>query len=101
MNASRTSRITNGEQDEEQDNAIIENRVEPVAVPFDGPFDFEVVGLQMTSNGRQCCSHDACGQNLSIGDVVKLVPTIVTTEDKDESPLAVQKIVDGTVGCRP
>ena len=40
----------------QEDNTIVQDV--PVLEAFDGPFDFEVVGLQMISNGRQCCNHN-------------------------------------------
>ena len=83
----------------QEDNTIVQDV--PVLEAFDGPFDFEVVGLQMISNGRQCCNHNVCDDHLGVGDVIKLVGTIVTNNDgRDEGALTVHKIIDGTVGCR-
>ena len=80
----------------QEDNTIVQDV--PVLEAFDGPFDFEVVGLQMISNGRQCCNHNVCDDHLGVGDVIKLVGTIVTNNDgRDEGALTVHKIIDGTV----
>ena len=68
---------------------------------YDGPFDFEIVGLMMGSSGRACCQHEVCGIHLLAGNVVKLFTTIITNVGGvDESALAVAKVIDGTVGCR-
>lgn len=68
--------------------------------PYHGPFDFEIVGLQMSSNGRSCCSHQVCGVHLKKGDVIKIIPTIIQNNDETEEALIVARVIDAEVRCR-
>jgi hypothetical protein len=62
-------------------------------------FDFEVVGLYRSTNGRSCCQHEFCGAHLQIGDVVRLVGTVVTVSDEIEEAIKIVRIMDGADGC--
>lgn len=63
-------------------------------------FSLEIVGLKVNSNGRQCHLHECCGEALRIGDVVKLVPTMLIGPDgSQEEAIKAVKIVQGTEGC--
>ena len=44
-------------------------------------FSLEIVGLKVNSNGRQCHLHSCCGESLKVGDVVKLVKTMLIGEE--------------------
>lgn len=55
----------------------------------------------MKNNGRECCQHEVCGMHLLVGEVVKLVPTIISNvNETDEDAIAVHRVMDGIVGCR-
>jgi hypothetical protein len=52
--------------------------------------DFEIVGLFSSSNGRFCCSHKVCGQHVCVGDVLRLVKTVVDIGEVTEEVPRVQ-----------
>lgn len=62
-------------------------------------FDLEIVGLDMSSNGRSCTVHAACGQTLQVGDIVRLVKTIVAVEGVMEDAVKAVRVSDGVDGC--
>jgi hypothetical protein len=69
---------------------------------YDGIFDFEIVGLYRSDNGRSCNMHRVCGEHLVAGDMIQLVPTKVKiqgSEVEEEDAIKVMKIVDNTQGC--
>lgn len=62
--------------------------------------DVEIVGLNASSNGRSCCQHAICGVSLQVGDVVKLVDTMVESGGSELEPaLKVVIIRDGAATC--
>jgi hypothetical protein len=88
------------DEDEEEDEIEGEEVVEADG-ELDGAFDFEVVGLNMSSNGRECTLHEICGEHLSVGEIVKLVPIKISNANGiQEEALSVNRIMDGIVGCR-
>jgi hypothetical protein len=66
---------------------------------YEGPFDFEIVGLQKKTNGRSCCQHEFCGLHLRVREVVRLVRTIVDVEGGAEEAIKLVRIMDGADGC--
>ena len=62
-------------------------------------FDFEVVGLQSSSNGRSCTIHECCGEDVGIGDVLRLVGCTVAVDGVVEEALKLVKVVDGIDCC--
>ena len=92
----RNLAVAIGDEDDEDDEDGAE--VLPVV---EGVFDFEVVGLHMKNNGRECCQHETCGEHLMKGDVIKVIQTMITNVDGvDEDALAVCRVMDGIIGCR-
>ena len=94
------------EDDEDEDSSDEEDEEdvgeddEPVGQVI-SEFDFEVVGLLMNNNGRECNQHEICGEHLSVGEIVKLIPaTISNINGIQEEAIAVYRIIDGAVGCR-
>ena len=60
---------------------------ELVDVVADMKDDLFVVGLSSDKNDRSCCCHKICGEYLQVGDLVRLIITIVTVRGKDEEVL--------------
>ena len=61
--------------------------------------DFEIVGLLSSSNGRSCTLHDCCGQDVNVGDVLRLVGCTVSMEGRVEDAVKLVKVVDGLDLC--
>jgi hypothetical protein len=64
-----------------------------------GDADLEIVGLDSSSNGRFCCVHRVCGETVCVGDLLRLMPTIVEIKGVPEPAIKLVKIVDGSDGC--
>jgi hypothetical protein len=67
--------------------------------------DFEIVGLFSNSNGCFCCMHKICGEHVCVGDVLRLVKTIIMIGTTNEEAIKLVKLIDGvdaaTVGFIP
>jgi hypothetical protein len=61
--------------------------------------DFEIVGLFSSTNGRSCCCHKTCGKEVVVGDLVRLVRTMVNIDGRTESAIKLVRIMDGCDGC--
>jgi hypothetical protein len=61
--------------------------------------DFNIVGLFSRSNGRFCCMHKTCGEHVCVGDVLRLVKTIIVIGTTSEEAIKLAKIIDGTDAC--
>jgi len=61
--------------------------------------DFEIVGLKSSTNGRSCCLHTCCGEDIAIGDVLRLVPCAVSIEGVIEDAVKCVKVVAGVDEC--
>eukprot|EP00977_Amphora_coffeiformis_P015470 scaffold4511_cov171-Amphora_coffeaeformis.AAC.36 len=61
--------------------------------------DFEVVGLLSSSNGRCCTIHHCCGEEVEVGDVLRLVACTVSVDGAVEEAIKVIKVVDGVDQC--
>jgi hypothetical protein len=64
-----------------------------------GDVDLEIVGLNSHSNGRYCSVHAVCGDHVRVGDVLRLVETVVTVDGHLEDAVKLVKITDGGEGC--
>lgn len=62
-------------------------------------FDFEIVGLQSSSNGRSCTIHECCGGDVDVGDVLRLVACTVAVDGVVEEAIKVVKVVEGVDQC--
>ena len=61
--------------------------------------DLEIVGLKSATNGRSCSIHRCCGKAVAVGDVLRLVTTVVEVEGKQETAVKCVKVVNGIDGC--
>ena len=61
--------------------------------------DFEVVGLLSSSNGRSCTLHECCGEEVMVGDVLRLVACTVSVEGTVEEAVKLVKVVEGVDHC--
>eukprot|EP00977_Amphora_coffeiformis_P020686 scaffold8374_cov175-Amphora_coffeaeformis.AAC.125 len=61
--------------------------------------DFEVVGLLSSSNGRCCTLHECCGEEVEVGDILRLVACTVSVDGAVEEAIKVVKVVDGVDQC--
>ena len=62
-------------------------------------YDFEIVGLLSSSNGRSCCLHDICGKSVEVGDVLRLVKCSVSVDGTIEEAVKLVKVVEGVDWC--
>ena len=61
----------------------------------------EIVGTEVSSNGRTCGTHDICGSVLCDDVVVRLRKVqILTTDGAEETAIAVYLVSDGIDQCR-
>jgi hypothetical protein len=67
--------------------------------PFDESLDIEIVGLQSCSNGRSCSIHEVCGDYVEVGDLLRLIPTVVTINGKDQGAIKLVRLMDEADGC--
>jgi hypothetical protein len=58
--------------------------------------DGEIVGLESSTNGRSCGSHECCGKHLCVGDFVRFRLVILEGDGQDTDAMKVIKIKDGT-----
>jgi hypothetical protein len=61
--------------------------------------DFEIVGLYGSTNGRSCCFHKTCGKDMEVGNLLRLVKTIVEINGQTEMAIKLVRSVDGVDGC--
>jgi hypothetical protein len=72
------------------------------AVPTNSPpsgVDLEIVGLLSNTNGRSCTEHTVCGETVEVGDVLRLVKTVVTVKGVAEEAVKCVRITDGVDSC--
>lgn len=78
-------------QDDDEDDAL---EVDDLRQP-----EVELVGLYSSTNGRSCLMHECCGRSVVRGDLLRLIPTVVTINGKDENAVKFVRIIDGMQGC--
>jgi hypothetical protein len=63
--------------------------------------DWEIVGLESSTNRCSCGSHECCGKHLCVGDFVRFRLVILEGDDdgQDTEAITVIKIKDGTEAC--
>jgi hypothetical protein len=61
--------------------------------------DFEVVGLYSSTNGRSCCCHKTCGNEVVVGDFLRLVCIAVDLYGQTEAAIKLVRIIEGIDGC--
>ena len=59
----------------------------------------EIVGLTANGNGRSCETHECCGENVAVGDVLRLRQAIVSVNGNLEKCLKVVRIVEDAEKC--
>jgi hypothetical protein len=67
--------------------------------PPQGSIDLEVVGLMGVGNGRSCNIHQCCGAEVKVGDLLRLVKTVVTVGQKSEEAVKLVRVIDCVDGC--
>jgi hypothetical protein len=67
--------------------------------PFAESTDIEIVGLHSCTNGRSWSIHEVCGDFVEVGDLLRLVPTCVTINGKDECAIKLVRLMDEVDGC--
>jgi hypothetical protein len=68
-------------------------------VPSDESMYIEIVGLESCTNGRSCHIHEVCGEHVEEGDLLRLVPTVVTIDGKTQEAIKLVRLMDGADGC--
>ena len=61
--------------------------------------DFEIVGLKSSTNGRSCCLHACCGDEVTIGTILRLVKCTVSVNGTIEEAVKCVKVTNGIDGC--
>jgi hypothetical protein len=61
--------------------------------------DLEIVGLDMSNNGRSCTQHSICGKHVAVNDILRLVSCVVTTHGNEEEAVKLVKLADGADSC--
>jgi len=61
--------------------------------------DLEIVGLKSSTNGRSCCLHSCCGEDISIGSILRLVKCTVSVDGSVEEAVKCVRVVDGMDSC--
>jgi hypothetical protein len=83
------------DSDNDTDNGIDINPNKPI-----GDVDLEIVGLFGSTNGKSCSVHNECGAHVKVGDLLRLKPTVVTVNGKEEAAIKLNKInEEGVEGC--
>jgi hypothetical protein len=67
--------------------------------PPQGDVDLEVVGLMGIGNGRSCNIHQCCGAAVQVGDLLRLVKTVVTVGNQSEEAIKLVRVIDCVDGC--
>ena len=68
-------------------------------LPSSESTDIEIVGLQSCSNGRSCCIHEVCGDYVEVGDLLRLVSTVVKIRGETQEAIKLVRLMDGADGC--
>lgn len=85
------------DEDEEMEQFVVH---QGVRIPAPTEFaDIEIVGLNKSSSGRSCSVHGCCGDNIQIGDCLRLVKTIVMIKGESQEAIKLVKIQDGVESC--
>ena len=61
--------------------------------------DLEIVRLNASENGRSYCQHDCCGDFVGKNDVLRLVKTVVTINNKVVERIKLCLIQEGCMTC--
>jgi len=62
-------------------------------------YDLEIVGLKSSTNGRSCCIHTCCGEEVTIGSLLRLVKCTVSVDDQIEEAVKCVLVTNGLDGC--
>lgn len=55
--------------------------------------DLEIVSLESNRNGRSCSVHSTCGEDVKVGDVLRLVGCIVQIDETMEDAIKCVKVI--------
>jgi len=61
--------------------------------------DLEIVGLKSSTNGRSCCLHSCCGEEVAIGTILRLVKCTVAVDGTVEEAVKCVHVIEGIDGC--
>jgi len=61
--------------------------------------DLEIVGLKSSTNGRSCCLHSCCGEEVAIGTILRLVKCTVAVDGTVEEAVKCVLVLNGIDGC--
>jgi len=61
--------------------------------------DLEIVGLKSSTNGRSCCLHSCCGEEVTIGTILRLVKCTVAVDGTVEEAVKCVRVIEGIDGC--
>ena len=61
--------------------------------------DLEIVGLKSATNGRSCCFHRCCGEEVKLGTILRLVKCTVTVDGVAEVAVKCVLVNEGIDGC--
>lgn len=61
--------------------------------------EVEIVGLYGSTNGRSCNLHACCGKTLVRGDLLRLIPMVVTINNVQENAVKFVRITEGMQAC--
>eukprot|EP00977_Amphora_coffeiformis_P003376 scaffold624_cov176-Amphora_coffeaeformis.AAC.8 len=57
--------------------------------------ELEIVGLKSSTNGRSCCLHVCCGEEVVVGELLRLVKCAVSVDGVVEEAVKCVKVVGG------
>ena len=61
--------------------------------------DLEIVGLKSATNGRSCCIHRCCGEEVKLGAILRLVKCTVAVDGVAEEAVKCMLVNEGIDGC--
>ena len=61
--------------------------------------DLEIVGLKSATNGRSCCFHRCCGEEVKLGTILRLVKCTVAVDGVVEEAVKCVLVNEGIDGC--
>ena len=61
--------------------------------------DLEIVGLKASTNGRSCCIHRCCGEQVKLGSILRLVKCTVSVDGIVEEAVKCVEVKEGIDGC--
>mmetsp|Transcript_10099 Transcript_10099/g.13335 ORF Transcript_10099/g.13335 Transcript_10099/m.13335 type:complete len:121 (+) Transcript_10099:338-700(+) len=95
--ASSSSSLSEEEENKEEENAS--NQEDEVEEDDEIFQHVEIVGLGQSSNGRSCVQHATCGDQVVVGDILRLHKIVVDCDGETEEAISCVIIRDGAETC--